>query len=134
MSLSDSLIYIGGDLDGTADFDPGPGNFDITASGLESIFVLKLDTSGVFYNAISIASTNGLQNYGIEVDTTLGVFISGVISGAADFDPFTASGDYNDADMAGDFYIVNYDNNLNFQYHLKLQKDEPCFSLRVRST
>ncbi|MBK9191280.1 MAG: hypothetical protein IPM77_07060 [Crocinitomicaceae bacterium] len=36
MSLSDSLIYIGGDLDGNlADFDPGPGNFDITATGLE---------------------------------------------------------------------------------------------------
>ncbi len=131
MSLSDSLIYIGGDLDGTADFDPGPGNFDITATGLESIFVLKLDTSGVFYNAISIASTNVLQNYGIEVDTTLGVFISGVISGAADFDPFTSSGDYDDADMAGDFYIVNYDDNLNFQWLYGGGSNSTCVAMAV---
>ncbi|MEM8997639.1 MAG: hypothetical protein AAGF23_22845, partial [Acidobacteriota bacterium] len=43
----DSLgnVYVWGNFRGTADFDPGPGVFNMTAGSFEDAFLLKLNTS-----------------------------------------------------------------------------------------
>jgi hypothetical protein len=41
-------IYITGGMKGTIDFDPGPGNFNLTSAGGTDVFILKLDSSGSF--------------------------------------------------------------------------------------
>lgn len=41
-------IYIVGDFDGTADFDPGIGKFELTAYEQHSQFALKIDVNGNF--------------------------------------------------------------------------------------
>src|SRR5204863_9713769 len=40
-------IYTTGNFSGTADFDPGPGVFNLTATG-SGMFISKLDASGNF--------------------------------------------------------------------------------------
>ncbi|MBK7130900.1 MAG: T9SS type A sorting domain-containing protein [Crocinitomicaceae bacterium] len=112
--LKDSLIIITGDLDGTADFDPGVGSFNLVGSGLENVFLLKIDTAGMFNNAISISSNNVIDNHAVVIDTAFNVIISGLISGSGEFDPVSTAGDYFDVDLVGDLYIAKYDLDFNF--------------------
>src|SRR5258705_14012326 len=41
-------IYTTGNFSGTADFDPGPGVFNLTAIGGYGMFIFKIDASGNF--------------------------------------------------------------------------------------
>ncbi|MBK8328932.1 MAG: hypothetical protein IPL09_05550 [Bacteroidetes bacterium] len=53
LSLQDSIItdascniYLTGGFNGTADFDPGPGVLNVTASGYRDTYIIKLDSNG----------------------------------------------------------------------------------------
>jgi len=41
-------VYTVGRFEGTVDFDPGPGTFNLTSAGSVDIFLLKLDSTGSF--------------------------------------------------------------------------------------
>lgn len=41
-------VVVGGSFQGTTDFDPGPGTFEITSNGVNDGFVLSLDAGGGF--------------------------------------------------------------------------------------
>jgi hypothetical protein len=84
----DSLdnIYATGTFDYTKDFDPGPGVFNLTAKGQSDIFIIKLDSNGVFQWAEQIGGkyTNE-QCYSIAVDRDGSVYASGNFSGVTYF-------------------------------------------------
>ena len=94
----------------TADFDPGPGTFNLTSSGSSDVFVSKLDSSGNFVWAKSMGSS---LSFGIAVDGSGNVHTTGSFSGTADFDPgpgtfnLTSSGDL-------DVFVSKLDSNGNF--------------------
>jgi len=73
------------------DFDPGPGIFELTATGNpEDIFILKLDPAGDFVWAKSMESLGGDSNgvgYSITASTTGDIYVAGHFYGAVDFDP-----------------------------------------------
>src|SRR5205085_2003842 len=82
-------VYTTGFFQQTADFDPGPGAFDLIApSGSNNIFVSKLDTGGNFLWAKQVGGSgaDGSGN-GVAVDETGNVYTTGNFSGTADFDP-----------------------------------------------
>lgn len=87
---SDNL-YLTGYLQGTADFDPGSGEFILSATGLNDLFVLKLDNGGDFIwvkhmqgNAVDY---NRITGQGIAVDDMYNIYITGGLRGTVDFDP-----------------------------------------------
>ena len=41
-------VYTVGYFEGTADFDPGPGTFNLTPAGDLDAFIVKLDSAGNF--------------------------------------------------------------------------------------
>lgn len=108
-------IHLSGNFSGTADFDPGPGSFNMVSSSISDIFVSKLDPSGNFIWAkqINVSYTNYI--FDMVLDASGNVFVTGDFSGIADFDPgpaaFTlvSTGDY-------DSYIFKLDNNGNFSW------------------
>lgn len=83
-------VLIGGSFADVADFDPGPGVFNLTSNGGQSdAFVLKLDTAGNFKWAVSIGNTGADGTRGIVSDTAGNVYVTGRFDGTVDFDPGT---------------------------------------------
>ncbi len=52
-------VYTIGYFEGTVDFDPGPGVYNLTSAGLIDIFISKLDNSGNFEWVKSMGGTGG---------------------------------------------------------------------------
>ncbi len=74
--------YITGTFDGTVDFDPGPGTFNLSDA---STFILKLDSGGDF--AWATAFGDGAGGYLISVDMSYNIYTSGRFDDTVDFDP-----------------------------------------------
>jgi hypothetical protein len=107
-------IYVLGFYEFTADFDPGPGVYDLTAIGERDVFVLKLSPDGAFVWAVSFGTAisagsivwerrlGGVAGYyGVAVGPDGNIIAVGSFQGTVDFDPgpnthhVTASGSYN---------------------------------------
>ncbi|MEO8087136.1 MAG: SBBP repeat-containing protein [Bacteroidota bacterium] len=82
-------IYTTGFFHGIADFDPGPGTFNMTSNGGQEIFISKLDASGNFVWAKQIGSTGDDFGDLIVLDANANVYITGTFENIADFDPGT---------------------------------------------
>ncbi|MFM9839281.1 MAG: IPT/TIG domain-containing protein [Cyclobacteriaceae bacterium] len=80
-------VYTTGYFQGTVDFDPGVGTFNLTSLGSFDIFVSKLDAAGNLVWAKAIGSTDGDIGQSIATDAIGNVYVSGFFSGTTDFDP-----------------------------------------------
>ncbi len=80
-------VYCAGHFDGTADFDPGPGTFTLSAQGLPDAFVCKLNSTGNFVWAIAASGTlyESANTVKIAPDNTVITF--GTFHATTDFDP-----------------------------------------------
>lgn len=47
-------VWVLGSFQGTADFDPGPGVYNLTSLGADDLFVVGLDSNGNFVSAFSV--------------------------------------------------------------------------------
>ncbi|MCI0527482.1 MAG: SBBP repeat-containing protein, partial [Nitrospira sp.] len=80
-------VYTTGRLSGIADFDPGPGTFNLTSAGFNDVFISKLDSAGNFVWARQLGGTGGEVGNDIVVDGSGNVYTTGNFNGTADFDP-----------------------------------------------
>ena len=80
-------VYTTGYFQGTVDFDPGAGTYNLTSAGQADIFVSKLDSSGNFIWAVQLGGSTYDAGFGIAVDVNGYVCLTGRFSGTADFDP-----------------------------------------------
>lgn len=105
-------IYATGYFRNTADFDPGPAVFNLTAVGT-GIFVLKFDPAGNFVWAKAMTGVN-LNTWGmaIALDKRNNVYTTGFFVGPVDFDPGPGSFILNSAAL--DMFISKLDNTGNF--------------------
>ncbi len=97
-------VYVAGVFDGTNDFDPGPGVYNLTSSGGADIFIMKLDVAGNLVWVKQIGSSTGDDiASSIAFDAAGDLFITGGFAGTVDFDPgasvysLTAPGYFPDA-------------------------------------
>jgi Ca2+-binding RTX toxin-like protein len=106
-------IYTTGRFQGTADFDPGPGTFNLISATEPAVFISKLDSNGDFAWAKSFAGTDDAYGNGIALDGQGNVYTIGQFLGTVDFDPdggvfnLTSSGSF-------DVFISKLDNEGNF--------------------
>ncbi|MBS1628492.1 MAG: T9SS type A sorting domain-containing protein [Bacteroidetes bacterium] len=91
---SSSNVFVSGIFLGSADFDPGPGVYTLTATPAtppfispNDIFVAKYDSSGNFVWAHSFGSGWDNLAWGGEVDRFGNVLVTGGFGGTVDFDP-----------------------------------------------
>ncbi|MDI9341271.1 MAG: SBBP repeat-containing protein [Sediminibacterium sp.] len=92
--------YITGQFSGTADFDPSTGTVNLTSSGLNDIFVCKLNATGGLVFAKKMGDTGDDQGYSMVLDGGGNIYVTGTFNGTVDFDPnagvsnLTSAGSY----------------------------------------
>ncbi len=86
-------VYTTGSFKNTADFDPGAGTAQLTATGYADVFLSKLDAGGnmVWAKAFLADGLGDMYNRvvaaAIAVDTAGNVYSTGSYGGTVDFDP-----------------------------------------------
>ncbi len=110
---SNGNSYVIGSFEGTIDFDPGPGVFELTSNGDFDVYLFKLDQNGVFVWAKKFGGTGADMGRDVTTDSSNNIYLTGSFEATADFNPgisiemLTSAGDW-DAfvvrlDASGDF-------------------------------
>ena len=105
---SSGNVYITGGFRETIDFGGG----DVTSAGNKNIFVLKLNTSGVFQWVKTYGGTLTDIGYGIAVDSSSNVHITGSFRGTVDF----GGGDITSAASSSDIFVLKLNSSGVFQW------------------
>ncbi|MEZ4771866.1 MAG: T9SS type A sorting domain-containing protein [Bacteroidia bacterium] len=101
-------VFITGYFDGTGDFDPGAGVYNLTSAGFIDIFVQKTDASGNLLWAVSIGGTGFEEGHAMATDGLGNVFVTGYFEKTVDFDP-GAGGFPLTTNGGADVYILKLD-------------------------
>ena len=85
-------IYVTGSFYAVTDFDSGAGVFDLTPTGDNDAFILKMDMSGNFVWAGKVGGVSSDEGYGIALDP-LGssLVVTGYFQTVTDFNPGTGT-------------------------------------------
>lgn len=109
-------IYTTGSFEGTTNFDPGSGIFNLTSAGLTDIFISKLDAAGNFVWAKRMGGIKDDFANAIALDVNGNIHTTGQFTGTVDFDPgaaianLTATGSFNYEDI----FVSKLDNAGNY--------------------
>jgi hypothetical protein len=109
-------VYTTGWYDGTVDFDPGAGTFNLSAnngSGYYDVFISKLDANGNFVWAKSMGGSGSDEGMGIQLDATGNIYIAGSYAYTVDFDPNAGVSNLVSPDFDA-IFIAKYDANGNY--------------------
>lgn len=106
-------VYTAGYFEGTADFDPGVGVFNLTSNGSADIYIQKQDTSGNFLWAINIGGTSFDLAYGMAFDANDNIHLTGYYWNTVDFDPGVGVANLTSVG-SDDAYVLKLDPNGNF--------------------
>lgn len=82
-------LYTAGTFDGTADFDPNTGIYNLTATGSYDVFITKMTSFGSLIWAKNIGGISGIDGYQIDGDSIGNIYVTGFFQGTIDFDPDT---------------------------------------------
>jgi hypothetical protein len=96
---NDGNVIVAGGFTGAVDFGGGP----VSSFGSNDIFVAEYSTSGIYQWARHFGNTGSNYAYGVAVDSTGNVFVTGAFQGTVDFGsgPLTSSGSY-------DIFVAKY--------------------------
>jgi hypothetical protein len=109
--------YVTGYFMGTVDFDPAAaGVDDHTSNGNPDIFLSKFDSSGIFQWARTWGGTLSQFGYGVAVDGSGNVYVTGSYRGTVDFDPDAAGVDEHTSNGGDDIFLSKFDTSGDFQW------------------
>jgi hypothetical protein len=127
-------VYVAGQFEGLADFDPNTGVYNLISVGDKDAFVVKFNSSGNFVWAKQIGSLGDDRSYSLVLDALNNIYITGYFSQTADFDP--GSGIFNLTSAGGnDVFVLKLDNYGNFVWAKKFDgtQGQTCFSIAIDS-
>jgi hypothetical protein len=100
---------IAGNYTGTIDVDPGLGVFNLTASGNQDIYIVKLNPSGNFLWGKSVGGINTDAMSDLTLDNNSNINICGFFRGTADFDPSNSNYNLSTGNIGADGFILKLD-------------------------
>lgn len=128
-------IYVSGYFQGTGDFDPGPGTYNLTTavSTTDNSFFGKYRSNGDLVWARSLPSNSENRSTTLIADTSLNVYVSGYYQ-TSPVDLDAGPGTYTISWLGGwDMYMVKYDSTGIFQGGGRMASttdDIPCKIVR----
>lgn len=105
-------VFVVGNFYATADFDPGPGTFNMTALGASDVFLVKLNAIGGFVWAKQFSGTGYEYGQGVAVDASGNPHIISTFYNTVDYDPGPATLNFT-ANTYSDIAVVKLDPNGN---------------------
>jgi hypothetical protein len=102
-------MLIGGAFQGTSDFNPGAGTFNLTSNGARDAYILKLDKDGNFIWATSYGGTFAENITCLKTDGTHIYVVGDFEAQPTDFDPGPGQ-----TILTGKLYTSKFDANGNF--------------------
>lgn len=119
MALDNSNnIYLASSFSGTIDFDPGSAIVNKTAIGAGDIYLLKLDSNGVFQWVQCMAGKGQEVAKALDVDAKGAAYIGGVFIDTVDFDPGPAAFQLSSPKLSG--FIVKINADASFSWAKKI--------------
>lgn len=112
--------HVTGYFNGTADFNPGSPSFNLTSSGVEDIFISKLDALGNFVWAKQMGGNQTDNGYSVTVDLSGNVYCTGFFKSSAGF-----GGTYLATNGVEDIFITKLDITGNFMWTQQIGGNGP---------
>lgn len=138
--ISGANIYLTGNFEGTADFNPAVASNTLTSNGSLDMFVAKYDTAGAYVWAISMGSSNKHDySYAIDIDVAENVYITGGFEETVDFDPAAGTATLASASVnAQDIFVAKYNSSGVYQWAFQVggnsSVDDHAFDIDVTPT
>jgi hypothetical protein len=125
-------IYTTGTFQGTVDFDPSVGVFDITSNGEEDVFIQKLNSAGELIWAKSIGGAAEERVETIAVDGTENIYLGGKFEGSCDFNPDLGVYSYTSNGLF-DGYVLKLNTDGSFDWAIQNggSSQETVFSVKI---
>ncbi|MFH0893680.1 MAG: SBBP repeat-containing protein [Bacteroidota bacterium] len=125
-------VYSGGWFNGTADFNPGTGVYNLTSTGGDNAFVCKLNSAGNFVWARQMGSAGTDRIYSVAVDYKGNVNTAGYFTGTSDFNPGAGTFNMTSSGME-DIFVTKLDSAGNFKWasHMGGLQTDWCFGLAL---
>ncbi|HYE95748.1 MAG TPA: T9SS type A sorting domain-containing protein [Rubricoccaceae bacterium] len=104
-------VFVTGGVEGTSDFDPGPGTHFVTANSGEDAFLASYTVGGAFRWAFNIGTAGSGADFDEGADVTARdghVWATGMFSSAADFQGGPGEVILNAGDGFNDVYVARY--------------------------
>ncbi|MCF8373333.1 MAG: T9SS type A sorting domain-containing protein [Bacteroidales bacterium] len=101
-------IYLSGRFNGTEDFDPGIGVFNLSTTSSGEMFFAKYDSMCTFIWAKMVTGGDGEDPFLLALDNSGNIFISGQFTGIVDFDPGPGVLSYTTNGWS-DIFLAKYD-------------------------
>lgn len=126
-------VYSTGFYWATADFDPGPGTFNLTSPALGNGYILKLGTNGDFIRAADLGGDSRVRCISMKLDNSGGLCLTGHFDGAADFDPGSGTALLNAVIDDDDIFLGKYDLDFNLLWikHIEGPSFQKVFDIDV---
>jgi hypothetical protein len=113
-------IYVTGNFQGTVDFNPGSGTNNLSASGSNDAFILRLNSAGNYQFALKFGGSGAaVFGSGINIDVNQNILICGYFSGSADFNPGSSNSNLSSAGNT-DFFVVKLNSSSTFQWAIRI--------------
>lgn len=104
-------VYISGGFVGEVDFDPGPGQFNVTPTSFVAGYVLQLEYNGIFGEVSVFDGVNSTYCSAnkIAIGPNDEIFTVGNFRGMIDFDPDTGTTNRTSLDYTEDYFVHKMD-------------------------
>ncbi len=124
-------VYLCGYFGGTVDFDPNAGIVNMTSTGSENAYVMKLNSSLNYVWAKRTGGTAETRANGMDLDGSGNVIVTGQYIGTVDFDPGAGTTNLTSVN-SNDIYVQKLDASGNFSWARSMGGTMDNYGLSVK--
>jgi hypothetical protein len=124
-------VYLCGYFGGVVDFDPNAGTVNLTATGPEDAYVLKLNSSLNYVWAKRTGGASTVRANGMDIDGLGNVIVTGQYIGTVDFDPNAGTTNMTSVN-SNDIYVQKLDASGNLSWARSMGGTMDNYGLTVK--